>query len=162
MVPENSTFFSFSESNTTFTPYIRSSVVAISAKEDELKIEQIDVNFSAENIDDGREKDYYSIPDGNFSLFGLNYSEKEGGFYRVPGDIAEKTNAGVEALARNTSGGRLCFSTNSEYLSITVAYEYLCKFAHMSLTGTSGFSLFEKTDYGYDFVARSKPILLPL
>lgn len=109
-----------------------------------MKIEQIDVNFSAENIDDGREKDYYSIPDESFSLFGLNYSEKEGGFYRVPGDIAEKTNAGVEALARNTSGGRLCFSTNSEYLSITVAYEYLCKFAHMSLTGTSGFSLFEK------------------
>lgn len=34
----NGTFFSFSESNTTFTPYIRSSVVAISAKEDELKI----------------------------------------------------------------------------------------------------------------------------
>lgn len=122
-----------------------------------MKIEQIDVNFSAENIDDGREKDYYSIPDESFSLFGLNYSEKEGGFYRVPGDIAEKTNAGVEALARNTSGGRLCFSTNSEYLSITVAYEYLCKFAHMSLTGTSGFSLFEKTDYGYNFVASLHP-----
>lgn len=122
-----------------------------------MKIEQIDVNFSAENIDDGREKDYYSIPDERFSLFGLNYSEKEGGFYRVPGDIAEKTNAGVEALARNTSGGRLCFSTNSEYLSITVAYEYLCKFAHMSLTGTSGFSLFEKTDYGYDFIASLHP-----
>lgn len=122
-----------------------------------MKIEQIDVNFSAKNIDDGREKDYYSIPDESFSLFGLNYSEKEGGFYRVPGDIAEKTNAGVEALARNTSGGRLCFSTNSEYLSITVAYEYLCKFAHMSLTGTSGFSLFEKNDYGYNFVASLHP-----
>ena len=62
-----------------------------------MKIEQIDVNFSAENIDDGREKDYYSIPDERFSLFGLNYSEKEGGFYRVPGDIAEKTNAGPAA-----------------------------------------------------------------
>ena len=70
-----------------------------------MKIEQIDVNFSAENIDDGREKDYYSIPDERFLLFGLNYSEKEEGFYRVPGDIAEKTNAGND-LCGNTRGIR--------------------------------------------------------
>ncbi len=122
-----------------------------------MKIEQIDKNFAAKTMNDDREKDYYSIPDERFSLFGLSYSEKEGGFYRVPGDIAEKTSAGVSALARNTSGGRLCFSTNSEYLSISVTYEYLCKFAHMPLTGTSGFSLLEKTDRGYVFLAMLRP-----
>ena len=122
-----------------------------------MKIEQIDKNFVAQGTGDGGEKDYYAIPDESFLLFGLSYSEKEGGFYRVPGNVAEKTSAGVAALARNTSGGRLCFSSNSKYLSISVTYEYLCKFAHMSLTGTSGFSLLEKTDCGYVFRAMLRP-----
>lgn len=122
-----------------------------------MKIEQIDKNFAAVRASDGREKDYYAVPDERFSLFGLRYSEKEGGFYRVPGDVAEKTSAGVAALARNTSGGRLCFSTNSDYFSIAVKYEYLCKFAHMPLTGSSGFTLLEKNSRGYDFVATFRP-----
>lgn len=55
-----------------------------------MKIEQIDKNFAAKAINDGREKDYYSIPDERFSLFGLRYSEKEGDFIAFPATLPKK------------------------------------------------------------------------
>lgn len=121
-----------------------------------MKIEQVDANFAVKSVDSGRETDCYTIPHRCFSLFGLNYSLQDT-FYRMPYRIAQKVNDGVAALSHNTAGGRLCFSTNSHYLSISVTYEYLCKFSHMPLTGTSGFLLLEKTDKGYVFVASLHP-----
>ena len=121
-----------------------------------MKIEQIDANFAVKSVDNGSKKDYYRIPDDKFALFGLKYSDEDG-FYRVPKEVAEKTNPGVVSLRKNTSGGRLCFSTDSDYFSMTAKYGYLWDSSHIPLSGSSGFSLLEITDGDCRFVAELRP-----
>ena len=122
-----------------------------------MDISKIDANFKLQTtiIADG--KATYSIPSNNFSLHGVNYDKKGRNFVRMPLDIAATVSDGVAYLANHTAGGRLCFATNSKILEITVKYNGLEMMQHMPLTGSAGFSLFERTKEGEKFIAKLAP-----
>ena len=86
---------------------------------------------------------YYDIPNDNFSLHGVFRDEKEG-FIRLPQSVADSVSAGVAHLNHDTSGGRLCFSTNSKTFEICVTYDYLFPMRHMPVLSSSGFVLCER------------------
>ncbi len=110
--------------------------------------------------------DLYKIPDPAFALYGVRYYEDEG-FLRLPQDVAREVSENVEILAHHTSGGRLCFRTDSRYIGIRVRYKYLTKLSNLELSA-SGFVLIEECgdvrryvkimppkytdDDGYDFI----------
>ena len=122
-----------------------------------MKISEIDKNFAKEEMIDGG-YDRYAIPHPSFTLKGVFYEEEAACFARMPSAVAEKVSDGVLTLSKHTAGGRLCFATDSSGLKIEVAYKDLWIMSHMPLTGSSGFSLFESTEEGENFICNLMPI----
>ncbi len=106
----------------------------------------IDKKFDLrEEVDGGKEFDYYKIPDLRFALHGV-FLDAEEGFLRMPMKKAEAVSDGVANLTRETSGGRIRFSTDSSVFQLKVEYEKLWPMAHMALVGQGGFCLFEERE----------------
>ncbi|MBR1974822.1 MAG: hypothetical protein IKA20_03120 [Clostridia bacterium] len=118
-----------------------------------MEIEKVDKNFARQKPITKEGKTLYSIPSPCFSLYGIEYDEKAQGFVRLSPEYARSVSEGVEVLSRHTSGGRMCFSTDSKVLEITATYSNFWEMAHMPLSGACGFSLFETTEQGEKFVA---------
>ena len=115
-------------------------------------IAKIDKKFDlTENVFGNEELTRYRIPDRNFSLHGVFLDENEG-FVRMPVSVAKTVSPGVEHLNHDTSGGRLCFSTDSKRLELSVTYDYIWPMQHMTLLASSGFILIKDTPYGRRFV----------
>ena len=114
-----------------------------------MKIEDLDSNFKSSREKDG-ELEYYSVPDSAFDLYGIYYDRKEKIFRRFPNEVAEGMihSEWAVVLARQTSGGRLRFSTDSSVLFIEGKNDDLLKLPHMPLTGSAGFVLTENTTDG--------------
>lgn len=119
-----------------------------------MKIYEIDENFKTESFE-GKKIKFFDSKNDIFDLYGVFYDEDS--YRRIPKDISISN--GVDALANNTSGGRIRFKTNSRYICIK------CKLPRYSLpimadVGSTGFDMNveEKTiytkifqmPYGYD------------
>ncbi len=85
---------------------------------------------------------FYSVRQKPFRIFGL-FNVKDGQpFRRMPQEIADATSESVKALNLNTAGGRVRFSTDSEYVALKAEMSVLCNMSHMPLSGTSGFDMY--------------------
>ena len=122
-----------------------------------MKIQEIDKNFDTYTEQGVTEKDCYLLPDPAFTLYGVRYDEERKCFVRMDVSVAEKVSAVLGLLAQRTSGGRISFATDSTLLQISVTYEDFCNMPFMTLTGSSGFSLFEETKKGWRFVKNLAP-----
>lgn len=85
---------------------------------------------------------YYDVKEAPFELYGFYEPKSEGFFKRMPDDVAEATSASVASLYKCTAGGRLRFSTDSDYVVIRVKLPRIHKFIHMALMASAGFDLF--------------------
>lgn len=85
---------------------------------------------------------WHDARDGEkFAMHGVFFEAESGEFLRLPSAVAKATSPGVERLARHTSGGRLCFVTDSPYVAIH------CKLnghvmSNMSWSGSASFDLY--------------------
>ena len=122
-----------------------------------MDISKIDANFRAQELSESKGKRTYVIPSEYFSLHGVTYDGQEKSFVRMPLAVAKTVSEGVGYLAKHTAGGRLCFATDSKILEIAVTYDGLEMMPHMPLTGSSGFSLFERTRAGERFITNLAP-----
>ncbi len=114
-----------------------------------MEIEKIDSNFKSMEATETKDgKDFYIIPCEPFDLYGVTYDENMGRFIRMPNEVAKTVSVGVEELSKNTSGGRLRFSTDASLIEIYVTYESFCRMSHMPLLGSSGFVLMEENVEG--------------
>lgn len=122
-----------------------------------MKIDKIDANFKKEEFTFSQPSVCYTIPCEGFRLYGVSYDESLKKFTRMDYSVAEKVSEGVRILSTNTSGGRLRFSTDSQFIGISVAYPWLAQMSHMPLTGSSGFALLEKVGNTYKTVSLFRP-----
>lgn len=103
-------------------------------------ITKIDRNFEIKtelNLDNVR---FYDARDPQFSLYGVFY--ENGRYRRMPQKVAETVNPGVVDLHKHTAGGRLKFTTNSEYVAIHAVLPGINVSPHFSLSGKAGFDLY--------------------
>lgn len=84
----------------------------------------------------------YDVRKPPFSLYGFYRPLEEPQFKRLPDEIAEATNPGVAQLYLDTAGGRVRFSTDSDYIAIRAEMPKVTRFSHMPLTGSAGFDLY--------------------
>lgn len=84
----------------------------------------------------------YDVRKPPFSLYGFYRPLEESQFKRLPDEIATATNPGVSELYLDTAGGRVRFSSDSDYIAIRAEMPKIRKFPHMPLTGTAGFDLY--------------------
>ena len=90
------------------------------------------------------EKDiaFFDVRKPPFAVYGLYNYKNEPFFKRLPDEVAAATSEGVVAHARHTSGGRVRFSTDSEYVAIKCEWERTTRFSHMALTGGMAFDMY--------------------
>lgn len=108
-----------------------------------------------------KEKDivFYNTKCDPFKVYGLYKYRELDVCRRIPEDVAKATSEGVEILALNTAGGRIRFSTDSEYVAIKAIMPFIRPLSHMPLTGTSGFDLYIDGDGGSRYFKAFKPNL---
>ena len=111
-----------------------------------MDISKIDKNFAANEIVTMDGKAYYKIPHSSFDLYGIWFDEKHNRFIRMDQEVAQKVSDGVNYLSKNTTGGRLRFSTDATLIGVRVTYDNFCRMSHMALSGSSGFALVEELD----------------
>ncbi len=84
----------------------------------------------------------YNVRSAPFKIYGVFY--EDGCFRRMPKAVAQTVNDGVAQLAENTSGGRVCFTTDSECIALTCTRPNYWAMGHMARTGNGGFALYER------------------
>ena len=107
-----------------------------------MDIAQIDKNLKVETSFTEKDLVFFDVCGEPFSLYGIYYDGSEKKFMRMPREVAQTVNDGVNYLCSNTAGGRVRFKTDSPYVAISVKVPNATKFSHMPVCGTSGFDMY--------------------
>ena len=102
---------------------------------------------------------YREARDGVFDIFGLLCPRKLDHYRRVPEDVAAATSTSVAALSSNTAGGRLRFSTDSEYIALYAEMPSMADMSHFARTGSSAFDIYVKCGAKYVYHDTFMPTL---
>jgi len=121
------------------------------------KIDEIDQNLKINTSLPEKNIRFYDVRQEPFRVYGLYNYRNEPVFKRIPDHVAAATNDGVKALYLNTAGGRVRFSTDSEYVAIKAIMPSVTVFPHMTLAGTSGFDLYIDDDTGSTYYGTFMP-----
>ena len=76
----------------------------------------------------------------------------------MPEDVAAKVSPGVARLERECTGGRVRFTTDSQYVAIRAEYINVGRSSHLTLASSAGFDLYEDTPEDSRFI---RPLLPP-
>ncbi len=118
-----------------------------------MRVEDVDKNLKVDKTIDKTGLVFYNFEEEPFKIYGKLERGEDGRFYRVPREIAEKTNPGVLALCTNTAGGRVKFRTDSARVAIIAKYgEDIYHGSHFPITGSVGLDLYEGKTFLGGFV----------
>jgi hypothetical protein len=101
---------------------------------------------------------FYDVRKPPFELYGFYDPLGQPFFRRLPEDVAEATSPGVARLARESTGGRVRFTTDSAYVAIKAELGPYARNSHTTLCNSAGFDLYEDTATDSRFI---KPYLPP-
>jgi hypothetical protein len=113
------------------------------------KISEIDKNLVQQtNLPEGTV--VYDILKPPFKIYGLYKPTETGLFERASRELQadESINEGGRSLLRNTSGGRVRFTTDSKTIAICVKLPNRTVFSHMTQAGVCGFDMYAECDGG--------------
>ena len=113
-------------------------------------VEWLDKNLKYNTVIEEKDCKFYDVLEEPFDLYGFYEPKKVGGFCRVPESVTKSLSVGMQYFAKDTSGGRVRFKTNSKYVAISVKMPYLPT-RNMALSGSSGFDLFIDKKIGSEF-----------
>ena len=114
-----------------------------------MRIEKIDKNFLISSPDES-ETAFFDVSHPPFDVFGLMHDE--GGWFRIPHDLAAETNVGVAWLYLCTAGGRVRFRTDADRVTLRAAMRNVSKMSHFAFSGSAGFDLYADDVYRGTFV----------
>lgn len=114
---------------------------------------EVDKNLAIETVVTEPDVRYYDVRKPPFTLYNFdNPLDGNDIFRRVPPDVAEATNPGVVKLAQETAGGRVRFSTDSQYVAIRAELSVIGRNSHMTLAQSAGFDLYADTPADSRFI----------
>ncbi|MBQ8081274.1 MAG: hypothetical protein IJ240_05175 [Clostridia bacterium] len=91
-----------------------------------------------------------------FMLHGFYHPQSEPYFHRMPEETAATVSTEVLQLQRQSTGGRVRFSTDSPYIAIRAKYRFVERDTRgMPLVATAGFDLYEDGPFGNLFIRGS-------
>ena len=113
-------------------------------------IANIDRNFEVKSAIDKADISFFSVDEEPFRIYGV--FKENGKYRRMPEKVAKNVSQGVYSLHTNTSGGRVKFITDSNYIAIYAMMEGVLKAPHFSFTGSIGFDLYVGEEHVKTFV----------
>ncbi len=117
-------------------------------------LKDYDKNFDVKSASSKEDIEFYNIKQEPFKIYGFCDLEN---YRRVPKEVAEKVSEGVEALSKNTAGGRVRFKTDSDYIALKVFIPDINLMPHMALAGSLGFDMYELENGKYTHIATLMP-----
>lgn len=102
-------------------------------------IAKIDKNFEIPSFEK-EDAIFYDIRQNDWCLHGLMYDDEN--YFRMEKEVADEVSHGVKWLNLNTTGGRLRFVTDSEYIAISCKMDTVHHMNHMPLSGNAGFDIY--------------------
>ena len=118
---------------------------------------EVDKNLAIETVVTEPDVRYHDVRRAPFTLYNFEEPANDTIFRRVPADVAEATNPGVVKLAQETAGGRVRFSTDSQYIAIRAEFAVVGRNSHMTLAQSAGFDLYEDTAADSRFIKAFLP-----
>ncbi len=112
-----------------------------------LKLSQIDKNLEVNTAITATDIEWYDVTEAPFEVCGVFYDKNEGAFLRMPREISKTVSPKVDALNAKTSGGRVRFKSDSDYIAITVELSDGGPMAHMASAGQNGFDLYKNNRF---------------
>ena len=103
----------------------------------------VDRNFNIEASINQDGFKFYNTKEAPFEIYGLYDYKNQEQFKRMPDEIAKSVNNGVATLYKNTSGGRVRFSTDSDVIVLKAQLSNITRISHLSLTGACSFDIYE-------------------
>ena len=119
-------------------------------------ISSVDKNLEVKTELEVKDVVFYDSKKAPFDLYGLCKTELDV-FKRMPSKVGEGVSNGVNSLNYHTAGGRVRFTTNSDYVAIKCIMPRVTNFSHMPRTGSSGFDLYEVDDGCYTYLKTFVP-----
>ena len=107
-----------------------------------MNLDKIDPHLKVETIINEPDICFYDVRRDPFEVYGLYRYRTEPQFKRLPDEIGKNVNKGVATLYLNTAGGRVRFSTDSQYVAINVKMPSICRTSHFALSGGAGLDLY--------------------
>lgn len=118
---------------------------------------EVDKNLAIETVVTEPDVRYHDVRRAPFTLYNFEDPANDTIFRRVSADVAEATNPGVVKLAQETAGGRVRFSTDSQYIAIRAEFAVVGRNSHMTLAQSAGFDLYEDTAADSRFIKAFLP-----
>lgn len=112
------------------------------AEEKKLDLNKIDKNMAVSSTIGEDDVVFYDVREEPFAVYGLYDYKNQPDFKRLPDEIGKNTNSGVATLYLHTAGGRVRFSTDSQYVAIRAEMPFIYRASHFPLTGSAGLDLF--------------------
>ena len=101
---------------------------------------------------------FFDIREEPFEVYGF-FDYKNGDiFRRLPDEFAADVSQGVAAAQREAAGGRVRFSTDSQYVAIKASFERVGSNSRTPQLGIAGFDLYIDTEFGSRFY---RPLIPP-
>ena len=119
---------------------------------------EVDKNMIIETSFPETDVKFYDVRKPPFDLYNFYHPETEAVFHRLPAEVAANTNAGVVKLEREPAGGRIKFTTDSQYIILRAEYEAVGRNTHMTLEMSAGFDLYLDDEESTRYL---KPFLPP-
>ena len=121
-------------------------------------LSKLDKNFIIEEAIDQPDVVWHNVRTADVDIYGLYNPRTEEIFRRMPADEAEATSKSVATLAQYTAGGRVRFTTDSEYVAIRMTRPLRKTImSHITYVGCSGFDIYQKTGSDYIYSGTFKP-----
>ena len=105
-------------------------------------ISKIDPNMRVETKLALEDVKFYDVREDPFEVYGLYNYKKEPVFKRLPDEIGLNVNHGVSHLYLDTAGGRVRFSTDSQYVAIKALVPSIYQTRTMSLISCAAFDIY--------------------
>lgn len=119
---------------------------------------EVDKNMIIEtSFPDVTDVQFHSVREKPFELYNFFEPETESIFRRLPPDVAAATSDKVARLSRETAGGRVRFSTDSQYVLLKAVEPVVGRNSHITLASSAGFDLYEDTDADSRYVKMFMP-----
>ncbi len=100
----------------------------------------------------GIEVEWHDVRQEPFMLHGFYEPLTTPHFRRAPDDVAYAASEGIGKSAKQSTGGRVRFSTDSQYIAIRAKFLDVTRVPHLTLLNSGGFDLYIDGEFGSRFV----------
>ena len=119
---------------------------------------EVDKNMIIEtSFPDVTDVRFHSVREEPFEIYNLYDPKNQPLLRRMPPEIAEATSPQVGKLSKEPAGGRVRFSTDSQYILLKTVEPTVGRNSHMTLAMSAGFDLYEDTDADSRYVKMFMP-----